>query len=75
MRWGRRSVRFARHELRCPKGDQPRDQGEWPGVKECLSAHRRPGYPSAGCSPAEPASVWPGGAKIPRKAAPNKPAR
>src|SRR4051812_29287580 len=27
------------------------------------SAHRRPGYPLAGCSPAEPASVSPGAAK------------
>ena len=30
------------------------------------SAHRRPSYPSAGCVPAEPASVSPGGETITR---------
>ena len=32
------------------------------------SAYRRPGYPLAGCSPAEPTSVSPGEAGIPGKA-------
>jgi len=30
-----------------------------------LAVHRRPGYPSAGCVPAEPASVSPGAGSIP----------
>ena len=41
----------------------------WPGIPEpgpdTPWAHRRPGYPSAGCLPAEPASVFPGTAICP----------
>src|SRR5438477_8614878 len=40
--------------------------------EECLrepapSARRRPGYPLAGCTPAEPASVSPGVTKLPHE--------
>ncbi len=36
--------------------------------KQHPSVPRRPGYPSAGCAPAEPASVSPGAEEIPPEA-------
>src|SRR3954469_15778069 len=33
------------------------------------SVHHRPGYPLAGCTPAEPASVWPGTRRSARRGA------
>jgi hypothetical protein len=59
--------------LRCPKGEkQPLGRQGRPRGADGLSAHRRPGYPLAGCSPAEPASVSPGGKAVPQRAPANK---
>src|SRR5271155_253216 len=39
----------------------------WPTQGPTPSAYLRPRYPLAGCSPAEPTSVSPGGTVIPRR--------
>src|SRR5262245_5342926 len=51
---------------RVKRGGCPRPTAWSEGPKP--SAHRRPGYPSVGCAPAEPASVSPGKEKIARGA-------
>ncbi len=38
-------------------------------------AHRRPGYPLVGCSPAEPTAVSPGATDVPQSQLANKPKR
>ena len=47
-------ARVSEGKVRAPTTEWSAEPSWWP------SAHRRPGYPLAGCSPAEPASVSPG---------------
>ena len=46
--------------LGCPKGKKTRLSRKNPESLEAPSAHRRPGYSSSGCTPAEPDSASPG---------------
>jgi hypothetical protein len=52
---------FLRHRLRCPMGIENKRplNGYWLPRGLCASAHRRSGYSSSGCVPAEPDSASP----------------
>ena len=60
-------MRFKRHELRCPMACE-----EPLGAMAQGQMHHRRGYPLAGCSPAEPASVSPGGKDVSQARSANK---